>query len=262
MADVHGASGFCGASSAAADKTQLFVFAGDATSQGCAHETEWFMSCLEGRKVVLEAGNHDLCGTFTKNTNATANEAVRIGNVEFLVLQIHQKDAFTNTRVDPALMEGAFAFLDEHLATDDPEIEHRFVVVHTPVYSTGEFGSDELFTPRFEQFIDAHGQSRIRAVLTGHDHVFAVFKRNGVYYKLTGSGGAKLDAVHRLGSRSWPSEVLEGPLEGDGSAKSMGYEYHVYSKPANTKTQVFLTKQSIRYVATDLATGEVVWSDT
>lgn len=159
-------------------------------------------------------------------------------------------------------MEEAFAFLNSHLATDDPTIEHRFVVVHTPVYSTGEFGSDELFTPRFEEFIDAHSKSRIRAVLTGHDHVFSVFKRNGVYYKLTGSGGAKLDAVHRLGSRSWPADVLTGPLQGDGNAKSMGYEYHVYSQPVNTKTQVFLGKQSIKYVVTDLVSGETVWSDT
>lgn len=150
MADVHAASAFCGAARAENDETQLFVFAGDATSQGWAHETEWFMSCLQGQTIILEAGNHDLCGAFTRNTNATANEAIRVGNVEFLVLQIHKKDAFTNTHVDEQLMEQAFAFLESRLLEEDPEIRHRFVVVHTPVYSTGEFGSDALFTPRFE----------------------------------------------------------------------------------------------------------------
>lgn len=89
MADVHSVSMFCDAANATVDKTQLFVFAGDATSQGWAHETEWFMSCLQDRTVILEAGNHDLCGTFVRNTNATANEAIKVGNVEFLVLQIH-----------------------------------------------------------------------------------------------------------------------------------------------------------------------------
>lgn len=170
------------------------------------------MSCLQNRTVILEAGNHDLCGKFRKYTNATDNEAIRVGNVEFLVLQIHQKDAFTNTGVAPELVDGAFAFLNAHLTTDNPEIEHRFVVVHTPVYSTGEFGSDKLFTPMFEEFINAHPDSRIRAVLTGHDHVFSVFRRNGVYYKLTGPGGAKLEKIHRLGSRSWSDDILEGPL--------------------------------------------------
>lgn len=87
-----------------------------------------------------------------------------------------------------------------------------------------------------------------------------MFLRNSVYYKLTGSGGAKLDAVHRLGVRSWSGDVLEGPLESNGDKKSMGYEYHVYSRPVSTKTRVFLADDSIRYEAVDITSGKVVWS--
>ena len=51
------------------DTGQLFVFAGDATSQGSNYETERFMECLVNKQAILALGNHDLFGNYIENVN-------------------------------------------------------------------------------------------------------------------------------------------------------------------------------------------------
>lgn len=162
-------------------------------------------------------------------------------------------------KVCPDLVDEAIAFLEEQMDTNyNPDIEHRFIVLHTPIYSTGYFGSYPELTPKFEKFMDEHKDKKIRAVFGGHDHIFEAFKKDNVYYKLTGSGGARLNSVHKLGSRSWIGNKLTGKLANYGNKHSMGYDWHLDSSLNNSKTQVFLEQNRIRYVIIDMKTGKPI----
>ena len=50
-----------------------------------------------------------------------------------------------------------------------------------------------------EDFLDRNPDQNIRAIFTGHDHVFAAFKRKNVYLFVNGVGGGALDPPYRYG---------------------------------------------------------------
>lgn len=79
-----------------------------------------------------------------------------------------------------------------------------------------------------------------------------------MYYKLTGSGGARFDSVHKLGSRSWDGNHLTGKLADLGNKHSMGYGLHLDSSLNNSKTQVFIEPDKIRYVIVDMKTNKEI----
>lgn len=223
------------------DTGQLFVFAGDATSQGSNYETERFMECLVNKQAILALGNHDLFGNYIENVNQSFNEKVTVENVEFYILNVHCVVGIISHKVCPNLVDEAIEFLEEQMDTNYNEsIAHRFIVMHTPIYSTGNFGSYPELTPKFEKFMDEHKDKKIRAVFGGHDHIFEAFKKDNVYYKLTGPGVHRFDPVHKLGSRSWHGNHLIGKLTNQENKHSMGYELHLNSSLNNTKTQVHI----------------------
>lgn len=155
------------------------------------------MECLENKQNIIALGNHDLFGNFIKNTNQSFNDKITVGDVEFYILNVHCVTGIVSHKVCPALVDKAIAFLKDGMDKNyNDKIKHRFIVMHTPIYSTGSFGSYPELTPKFEQFMNEHKDKKIRAVLGGHDHVFEAFKKDNVYYKLTGSGGARFCSVH------------------------------------------------------------------
>lgn len=174
MADVHCSKRAC--DMIRKDNGQLFVFAGDATSQGSNYETEKFMECLENKQSILALGNHDLFGNFIENTNQSYNEKVTVGDVEFYILNVHCVFGIISHKVCPNLVDEAIAFLKDQMDThENKNIKHRFIVMHTPIYSTGYFGSYPELTPKFEEFMNQHKDKNIRAVFGGHDHIFEAF---------------------------------------------------------------------------------------
>lgn len=74
-------------------------------------------------------------------------------------------------------------------AARDPKVRHVFVFFHQPSFSVGEFcgsaAEQGLWVPRFER-------AGVRAVFTGHEHIYERLERNGIRYFVSGGGGAPL----------------------------------------------------------------------
>jgi len=68
---------------------------------------------------------------------------------------------------------GQLLWLDETLERFS-NVQHRFLVLHVPLYSTGDYGSNEALARILEPFIERH---HITGVFAGHDHIFEVFHR-------------------------------------------------------------------------------------
>ena len=77
--------------------------------------------------------------------------------------------------VNDTLIHAAMNWLEKEI---DKHSGPKFIVSHYPVYSTGFFGSYKTFSLKMEEFLDAHNNSQIVAVISGHDHIFSSFRRN------------------------------------------------------------------------------------
>ncbi|CAL6014700.1 Calcineurin-like_phosphoesterase superfamily domain-containing protein [Hexamita inflata] len=108
-----------------------------------------------------------------------------------------------------------------------------------------------------EDFMSKHKTNQIRAVFSGHDHVFNAFRNENVYYFINGAGGGPLDHVKKQGARSWTEEELKGPMDAKGDGM-MGYQYHLNSYRKYTRTEVELQQGKITYIVRDLDTGAVL----
>ncbi|UCD18434.1 MAG: metallophosphoesterase [Candidatus Zixiibacteriota bacterium] len=83
-----------------------------------------------------------------------------------------------------------YLWLKNELEQVGDTIAFVITVFHHPPYSTGphiedEMGLRETFVPLFEQY-------GVDAVFTGHDHIYERTVHNGIYYIVTGGGGAPL----------------------------------------------------------------------
>ena len=91
------------------------------------------------------------------------------------------------------------AWLEDELqaAAFDQQIEHVFVALHHPIYSTathgGHAGLREAWGPLFERY-------GVDAVFSGHDHLYEHLEQNGVRYFVSGGGGAPLYRRNPLAS--------------------------------------------------------------
>ncbi|MDP6946311.1 MAG: metallophosphoesterase family protein, partial [Myxococcota bacterium] len=97
--------------------------------------------------------------------------------------------------------------LDELAAArDDDSIDHVFVVVHEGPYSSkyGRTGSAAM-----RALLDEFAISKVRMVLSGHDHYYEHgVSGNGLHYMISGGGGAPLYASTLQVSDLWPHEIL------------------------------------------------------
>ncbi|CAL5974496.1 Alkaline_phosphatase [Hexamita inflata] len=106
----------------------------------------------------------------------------------------------------------------------------------------------------------SHSPKDIRAVFSGHSHVFAAFKRKDLFYFVNGVGGGALDKVHsekKMGERVWITEELHGGLV-EVNDQSYGYQHHLDSYSKYTRTEVQFEGNTIVYTIRDLDTNEVV----
>ena len=108
--------------------------------------------------------------------------AFTYGNSRFLILDSNEHSFALTDQT---------AWLEKELADAavDPRIQHRFVVMHHPVYSTSLHGGHpqlrEMWTPLFERY-------GVEAVFSGHDHTYERSAEGGVRYFVSGGGGAPL----------------------------------------------------------------------
>jgi len=107
--------------------------------------------------------------------------AVDSGGIHFIVL-----DSTSDTR--PGSEQ--YRWLESHLETTARNREFVAAVFHHPPFSTGPHDADErglrtTWVPLFEK----HG---VDVVFNGHDHTYERSLHNGIYYIVTGGGGAPL----------------------------------------------------------------------
>ena len=100
----------------------------------------------------------------------------KIGNIGFFVMQFFSNDLLT---ISKERTDDAFAFLEENIETND---DHIFIVSHLPMYSFYQSTVSEYVVSKMEAFLDSHQNSKIRAIISGHDHEFSGYLRNSVYF--------------------------------------------------------------------------------
>ena len=159
---------------------------------------------LKDNVLFPSLGNHDRQGRgktadnyrtyFSVPENSPNPEryyAFTYGNSRFLILDSNSHSFSLTDQT---------AWIEEQLqvAHRDPKVQHIFVTMHHPPYSVSLHGGQtelrEAWTPLFERY-------GVKAVFSGHDHVYSRAERNGVRYFVSGGGGAPLyPRKHRKGS--------------------------------------------------------------
>ena len=103
------------------------------------------------------------------------------------------------------------AWLKSEMQQLTPAIQHRLLVFHNALYTTGDFGCDPHLREIFEPLITEFG---INVIVNGHSHIFEAFyrpnedekvaeaERKGTLFLVTGGGGARYDYCV---TRSWSS---------------------------------------------------------
>jgi acid phosphatase type 7 len=137
---------------------------------------------IESTPFYPALGNHDLPPQlFFDNFDLPNNErwySVDVDGLHFVVLD-------SNFDITP----GSEQY--DWLEADLKEASNGFVAVvfHQPLMSTGRHGSDvglsDILTPLFREY-------DVELVINGHDHDYERSFKDGIYYVVTGGGGAPL----------------------------------------------------------------------
>ncbi|CAL5996207.1 Alkaline_phosphatase [Hexamita inflata] len=249
MADTHTNSHYLSTMNTDFD---LLVLCGDMSYGGLMSEFAQGFAGFPTKPVLMVMGNHDkISGQFQQVNQREYNYYQQVRNIGIFFVYVQS-----------GLDANAFQFLEDN-AVLGYGADHIFIVVHHPVYSTGGDGSTESISKKMEQFIDSHPQLKFRAQFSGHDHVFAAFKRGQGYYFVNGAGGGGRDTMRDpttyAGQRVWPADELHGPLTYL-DEYCYGYEYHQDSWLKFTRTEVNFEASKIVYNIRDLDTGSILVS--
>jgi acid phosphatase type 7 len=178
----------------------FILLTGDMVDEG-HKEDDWQKFFDIERELLREnvmypaVGNHDRQGrartadAFRRYFSVPADTpdperyyAFTYGNSRFLILDSNEHSFALTDQT---------AWLEQELAdaAADPRIQHRFVVMHHPVFSTSLHGGHaelrEMWVPMFERY-------GVEAVFSGHDHTYEHAESRGVRYFVSGGGGAPL----------------------------------------------------------------------
>ncbi|CAL5996176.1 Alkaline_phosphatase [Hexamita inflata] len=232
------------------------VLCGDYSYSGLMSEFAEGLNGMPTKPLLMVKGNHDDCSDeFIKVNGRQNNYFQKVRNIGFYFIYVQNKGPIVDERVDIGIQ-----FINDniHLGTD---LEHIFIVVHYPVYSTGEFGSYQYFTKKMEDLIQNHPELKVRATFSGHDHLFAAFKNGAQYYFVTGAGGGSIDQMTdaSYGNRQWSAEELHGSLP-IVAENDYGYNHHLDSWMKFTRTEVNFEQSMIVYNIRDLDTNQILVS--
>ena len=150
--------------------------------------------------VYPARGNHDLGGPgyeehvtdpFTSGTKL--HYSLDYGNCHFVSIDSFEKYGAGSPQ---------YKWLESDLAAADKASQHIFVFFHVSSWSVGLHGdslpAQKWLDPLFEKY-------HVRAVFSGHDHIYYRTVRKGVTYVVTGGGGAPL----------YPVDAGKGEITGD-----------------------------------------------
>ena len=147
-------------------------------------------------------GNHEHnSDLYYQNFDFPGNErwySVDVMNVHFIILDSCNGIEIGSTQYD---------WLESDLAKTVRHRRHSLIAVifHHPPYSTGKHIEDEkglrtTIVPLFEKY-------GVDIVFNGHDHCYARALVNGIYYVVTGGGGAPL--YDQVRTRDWSQVYLK-----------------------------------------------------
>lgn len=158
------------------------------------------VSSLLKTKVYLAVGNHEireskLCQDFFQKELGSLYYSFDFGNSHFIVLNsevVGQAHRITGEQLE---------WLKQDLFKSRAA-RHRFVFLHQPLYPVdGHMGRClDKYPEERDALHRLFVRNRVTAVFAGHEHLFHAEQRNGVWYIITGGGGAPL----------YPSYKLEG----------------------------------------------------
>jgi acid phosphatase type 7 len=85
-------------------------------------------------------------------------------------------------------------WLEKDLANSYNKAQWTFVFFHNPPYSSSSHGSEFATMPKWLSAFEKYG---VDIVFNGHDHVYERSQSNGIWYIITGAGGAPLYPVNQ-----------------------------------------------------------------
>ncbi|CAL5982533.1 Calcineurin-like_phosphoesterase superfamily domain-containing protein [Hexamita inflata] len=226
------------------------VLCGDYSNAGKYGEFQQSFVGMPQKPILAVVGNHDYNGDYQNFSQRPDNFYQKVRDLGFFYLWVQEGG-------DAA----AFQFLNDN-ANRAISDKHVFIVVHHPIYSTGEFGASKSISIQMEQFIDTHPELKIRAVFSGHDHLFSAFKRNEQFFFVAGAGGGKIDPMTSYSfarERLWSEKKLHGPLAVLND-ECYGYEHHLDSWMQFTRTEVNFYVDKIIYQVRNLKSNNIIAS--
>ena len=106
------------------------------------------------------------------------------GNAHYVVID-------SNADINPASVQGQWISEDLETANDSKDILWKFLFFHHPPYSSSLVGiGDERSRVTREYIPPIAEEFGVDIVFTGHQHSYERSYKNGVYYIVTGNGGA------------------------------------------------------------------------
>jgi hypothetical protein len=131
----------------------------------------------------------------------------------------------------------------------------KFVYFHVPMYSMGDFGSNEDLAKQLEPIFYEY---QVDAVFYGHDHHFESFLVNGsasyggTYHFIVGGGGGTLDPMisSEYETRTWPAKSINMSQITDGRFdKIYGHEYELYGEMTHAFMRVHVSGNTATFTA-------------
>jgi len=166
---------------------------GDMVSNGYS-EADWkrFVDISSGLMSTAEffpaLGNHDrhaplYFSTFKQDPKTPWYSVDRFG-VHFVVLD-------SESPFWKGTSQGTWLREDLAAASAKPGLRHIVVVLHRPVYGTGHHAPDDstVLGPNLAPLFQKYG---VGVVFSGHDHLYERSQVDGIFYVITGGGGAPL----------------------------------------------------------------------
>lgn len=198
---------------AAGEESAFRIHAGDMVREGCDLEgwREHFSSDNAAASIplIVTPGNHEYLGDGGANFRYFFGQpeyhAIDYGDARIICL--HPFDGPGRTLDGPMVSTGneQYRWVRDELARSEG-VPWLIVLIHIPILSTGDYGSNEILKAQYFDLFKEHG---VDLVLSGHDHNLDIFEaEGGPLYLVAGTGGSHLDSyIMDRRARRWPGWI-------------------------------------------------------
>lgn len=173
------------------DISPLAIFnVGDVVEDGTKPE-EWVVFNQIAQKLIKSTNYYVAIGNHEKDSPHYYNNFELPGNEQWYSVNyqgIHF--AVLNSNKDYKQGSEQYKWLENDLANVDAKIKHKMIIMHHPLYNTGDHYKDgAAFREVLEPLFKKH---KVTAAFAGHDHDYEHSLAGGIHYFVVGGGGAPL----------------------------------------------------------------------